>query len=77
MIIHKPLGGIQGQASDIQIHADWIIKTRQKLNQIYVERTGQPLEKIERDTDRDFFMSAEEAKAYGIIDDVLSSPTKS
>ncbi|MDZ4938419.1 ATP-dependent Clp protease proteolytic subunit, partial [Clostridium perfringens] len=61
----------------IQIHADWIIKTRHKLNQIYVERTGQPLEKIERDTDRDFFMSAEEAKAYGIIDDVLSSPTKS
>jgi len=77
VMIHQPLGGIQGQASDIQIHADWIIKTRHKLNQIYVERTGQPLEKIERDTDRDFFMSAEEAKAYGIIDDVLSSPTKS
>ncbi|GIO34718.1 MULTISPECIES: ATP-dependent Clp endopeptidase proteolytic subunit ClpP [Paenibacillus] len=74
VMIHQPLGGVQGQAADIQIHASWIIKTRQKLNQIYVERTGQPLEKIERDTDRDFFMSAEEAKAYGIIDQVLTSP---
>jgi ATP-dependent Clp protease protease subunit len=76
-MIHQPLGGVQGQAADIQIHASWIIKTRQKLNQIYVERTGQPLEKIERDTDRDFFMSAEEAKAYGIVDEVLTSPIKS
>ncbi|MET3208286.1 UNVERIFIED_CONTAM: ATP-dependent Clp protease protease subunit [Paenibacillus sp. PvR008] len=74
VMIHQPLGGIQGQASDMLIHADWIIKTRAKLNQIYVERTGQPLEKIERDTDRDFFMEAEEAKAYGIIDQVLSRP---
>lgn len=74
VMIHQPLGGIQGQASDMLIHADWIIKTRAKLNQIYVERTGQPLEKIERDTDRDFFMEAEEAKAYGIIDQVLSKP---
>ncbi|WP_136608288.1 ATP-dependent Clp endopeptidase proteolytic subunit ClpP [Paenibacillus dokdonensis] len=74
VMIHQPLGGVQGQAADIQIHASWIIKTREKLNQIYVERTGQPLEKIERDTDRDFFMSAEEAKAYGIIDQVLTSP---
>ncbi|MDQ0495593.1 ATP-dependent Clp endopeptidase proteolytic subunit ClpP [Paenibacillus brasilensis] len=74
VMIHQPLGGIQGQASDMLIHADWIIKTRTKLNQIYVERTGQPLEKIERDTDRDFFMEAEEAKAYGIIDQVLSKP---
>ena len=73
-MIHQPLGGVQGQASDIKIHAEWIIKTRQKLNQIYVDRTGQPLEKIERDTDRDFFMSAEEAKTYGIIDQVLSTP---
>lgn len=76
-MIHQPLGGIQGQAADIKIHADWIIKTRQKLNQIYVERTGQPLDKIERDTDRDFFMSAEEAKAYGIIDQVLTRPINS
>lgn len=77
VMIHQPLGGIQGQASDILIHTDWIIKTRQKLNQIYVERTGQPLEKIERDTDRDFFMSAEESVSYGLIDQVLSSPIKS
>ncbi|CAM4335436.1 ATP-dependent Clp protease proteolytic subunit [Paenibacillus macerans] len=73
VMIHQPLGGVRGQATDIKIHADWIIKTRQKLNQIYVERTGQPLEKIERDTDRDFFMSAEEAKDYGIIDKVITS----
>jgi ATP-dependent Clp protease, protease subunit len=77
VMIHQPLGGVQGQASDIWIHTDWILKTRQKLNQIYVDRTGQPLEKIERDTDRDNFMSAEEAKAYGLIDQVLSSPIKS
>ncbi|KQY85203.1 MULTISPECIES: ATP-dependent Clp endopeptidase proteolytic subunit ClpP [Paenibacillus] len=77
VMIHQPLGGIQGQAADIKIHAEWIIKTRQKLNQIYVDRTGQSLEKIERDTDRDFFMSAEEAKTYGIIDQVLSRPINS
>lgn len=74
VMIHQPLGGVQGQASDIWIHTDWILKTRQKLNQIYVDRTGQPLEKIERDTDRDNFMSADEAKEYGLIDQVLSSP---
>ncbi|AIQ20153.1 MULTISPECIES: ATP-dependent Clp endopeptidase proteolytic subunit ClpP [Paenibacillus] len=74
VMIHQPLGGVQGQASDIWIHTDWILKTRHKLNQIYVDRTGQPLEKIERDTDRDNFMSAEEAKEYGLIDQVLSSP---
>ncbi|MFC3748180.1 ATP-dependent Clp endopeptidase proteolytic subunit ClpP [Paenibacillus sp. GCM10012306] len=77
VMIHQPLGGVQGQASDIWIHTDWILKTRQKLNQIYVDRTGQPLEKIERDTDRDNFMSAEEAKEYGLIDQVLTSPIKS
>ncbi|WP_106768532.1 ATP-dependent Clp endopeptidase proteolytic subunit ClpP [Paenibacillus faecalis] len=77
VMIHQPLGGVQGQAADIQIHADWIIKTRQKLNRIYVEHTGQSLEKIERDTDRDYFLSAEEAKSYRIIDEVLSSPIKS
>ncbi|GGH33653.1 ATP-dependent Clp endopeptidase proteolytic subunit ClpP [Paenibacillus segetis] len=77
VMIHQPLGGISGQASDIKIHADWIIKTRQKLNQIYVDRTGQPLDKIQRDTDRDFFMSAEEAKDYGIIDQVIIKPIKS
>jgi ATP-dependent Clp protease protease subunit len=72
VMIHQPLGGVRGQASDIKIHADWIIKTKQKLNRIYVERTGQPLEKIERDTDRDNFMSAEEAKEYGLIDAVIT-----
>lgn len=77
VMIHQPLGGVQGQVMDIKIHAEWIIKTRQKLNQIYVDRTGQPLDKIERDTDRDFFMSAEEAKTYGIIDQVLSRPINS
>src|SRR6476660_5285855 len=59
VMIHQPLGGVRGHASDIKIHTDWIIQTRENLNQIYVERTGQPLEKIQRDTDRDFFMSAE------------------
>ncbi|MGN7383787.1 ATP-dependent Clp endopeptidase proteolytic subunit ClpP [Paenibacillus sp. SAFN-117] len=72
VMIHQPLGGVRGQASDIKIHADWIIRTRQRLNQIYVERTGQPIEVIERDTDRDFFMSAEEAKEYGLIDQVIT-----
>jgi ATP-dependent Clp protease protease subunit len=72
VMIHQPLGGIRGQATDIKIHADWILKTRHKLNLIYVDRTGQPLEKIERDTDRDNFMSAEEAKDYGLIDQVIT-----
>lgn len=71
IMIHQPLGGAQGQAADIQIHAEKILKTRDQLNKIIAERTGQPLEKVERDTDRDFFMSAEEGKAYGIIDDVI------
>ncbi|EPY08749.1 Clp protease [Paenibacillus sp. E194] len=71
IMIHQPLGGVRGQASDIKIHADWILKTRHKLNQIYVDRTGQPIEKIERDTDRDNFMSADEAKEYGLVDQVL------
>lgn len=73
ILIHQPLisGGLGGQASDIKIHADQIIKTRGKLNQILSEKTGQPLDKIERDTDRDFFMSAEEAKEYGIVDDIM------
>jgi ATP-dependent Clp protease, protease subunit len=72
VMIHQPLGGVRGQATDIKIHADWIIKTKQKLNQIYVDKTGQPMEKIERDTDRDFFMSAEEAMEYGLIDHVIT-----
>jgi len=74
VMIHQPLGGVRGQAADIKIHADWILKTKHKLNQIYVERTGQPYEKIERDTDRDFFMSAQEALEYGLIDKVITRP---
>jgi len=71
IMIHQPLGGAKGQATDIKIHAENILKTKDKLNRILSERTGQPLEKIEKDTDRDFFMSAEEAKAYGLIDDIM------
>ncbi|NSW91472.1 MAG: ATP-dependent Clp endopeptidase proteolytic subunit ClpP [Firmicutes bacterium] len=71
IMIHQPLGGIRGQATDIKIHTDWLIKIKNKLNHILSERTGQPLEKIERDVERDFFMSADEAKAYGIIDEVM------
>ncbi|MBD2870484.1 ATP-dependent Clp endopeptidase proteolytic subunit ClpP [Paenibacillus arenilitoris] len=74
VMIHQPLGGVRGQATDIKIHADWILKTKQKLNQIYVERTGQPYDKIDRDTDRDYFMSADEALAYGLIDKVITTP---
>ena len=71
-MIHQPLGGVKGQASDIQIHADWILKTKAKLNKMLSEATGQSLEKIEKDTDRDNFMSADEACAYGLIDKVLT-----
>jgi len=71
IMIHQPLGGARGQATDIKIHAEQIIKIKNKLNKILSERTGQPFEKIERDTERDFFMSAEEAKAYGIVDEVM------
>ena len=70
IMIHQPLGGAKGLASDIKIHADWILKTRDKLNHILAENTGKPLEVIERDTDRDNFMSAEDALAYGLIDKV-------
>ena len=71
IMIHQPLGGAQGQASDIKIHADHILKTRDKLNRILAAETGKPLEVIEQDTERDNFMSAEEAAAYGLIDKVL------
>lgn len=73
IMIHQPLGGVQGQAEDIKIHAEWILKTREKLNRILSENTGQPLDIIEKDTDRDNFMSAEEAAAYGLIDKVVTS----
>ncbi len=71
MMIHQPLGGFQGQASDIEIHANEILKVRERLNNIMVAHTGQPSEKIAQDTDRDFFMSGDESVAYGLIDKVL------
>lgn len=72
IMIHQPLGGMQGQATDIEIHARDILKTKATLNRILAERTGQPLEKIERDTDRDYFLEAEEARAYGLVDQVIA-----
>ncbi len=71
IMIHQPLGGAQGQATDIEIHAREILKTREQLNRILAERTGQGLEKIQNDTERDYFMSAAEAKTYGLIDEVI------
>ena len=71
IMIHQPLGGVNGQAEDIKIHAEWILKTREKLNNILAANTGQPLEKIAHDTDRDNFMGADEAAAYGLIDKVI------
>ena len=71
IMIHQPLGGAQGQATDIEIHAREILKTREQLNKILAERSGQPLEKIQNDTERDYYMSASEAATYGLIDKVL------
>jgi len=71
VMIHQPSGGAQGQATDIEIHAREILKTREQLNRIYAERTGQPLEKITADMERDRFMTADEAKDYGLIDQVI------
>lgn len=73
IMIHQPLGGTRGQAEDIRIHAERILKMRDKINDILTERTGQPLDRIKRDTDRDFFMEAKEAKEYGIIDEVITA----
>jgi ATP-dependent Clp protease, protease subunit len=72
IMIHQPLGGMQGQATDIEIHAKDILKTKATLNKILAERTGQPLDKIERDTDRDYFLEADEAKNYGLVDQVIA-----
>jgi ATP-dependent Clp protease protease subunit len=72
IMIHQPSGGAQGQATDIEIQAREILKLREALNQILAERTGQPLEKIERDTERDYFLDADEAKAYGLVDQVIA-----
>ena len=71
IMIHQPSGGAQGQATDIEIHAREILKTREQLNRIYADRTGQSLEKIQADMERDFFLDPEEAKAYGLIDQVI------
>jgi ATP-dependent Clp protease protease subunit len=72
VMIHQPYGSVGGQVSDVAIQADEILKTRELLNRILAEHTGQPIERIARDTDRDFYMTAEEAKAYGIVDDILT-----
>ena len=72
IMIHQPLGGMQGQATDIKIHADRIIRIKEKLNKLLSEQTGKPLEVIEKDTERDNFMTAEEAQAYGLVDKVIT-----
>ncbi len=71
IMIHQPLGGVQGQATDIGIQAKEIMRMKAKMNELMAKHTGQPMEKIEKDTDRDFFMQAEEAKAYGLVDEVI------
>ena len=76
VMIHQPLGGAQGQATEIEIAANHILKTREKLNRILAERTGQSIEKIQQDTDRDNFLTAEEAKEYGLVDEVMEPEGK-
>jgi ATP-dependent Clp protease protease subunit len=76
ILIHQPWGGFRGQASDIEIHAKEMIKTKRQLNEILAKHTGQKVEKIEHDTDRDYFMSPEEAKAYGLVDEVFDRRPK-
>ena len=77
VMIHQPLGGAKGQATDIEIHAKWILQIKERLNKILSERTGQPLERIKADTERDNFMSAIEAKEYGLIDEVIEKADRS
>jgi len=76
VMIHQPMGGFHGQATDVEIHAKEILKMKENLNSILANHTNQPFEKIQADTERDFFMSAEEAKDYGIVDDVIHSNKK-
>ena len=76
IMIHQPWGGVQGQASDISIQAKEILRLRERLNEILAHHTGQPLEKITKDTDRDYFMSAEESKEYGLVDEVITTIKK-
>jgi ATP-dependent Clp protease protease subunit len=71
ILIHQPSGGFQGQASDIQIHAEHILQLKQRLNEVLAKHTGQPIERIKEDTDRDNFMTSEEAKNYGLIDEII------
>jgi ATP-dependent Clp protease protease subunit len=73
VMIHQPLGGAKGQASDIKIQSDWILKTREKVNRILAHHTGQSVDRIAQDTERDRYMTAEEAKDYGLIDNVLTA----
>ena len=74
VMIHQPYGGVGGQVSDIEIQANEILKTRDMLNQILATHTSQPLERIAKDTDRDYYMDAAEAKTYGLVDDILKKP---
>ncbi len=76
VMIHQPLGGAEGQATDVAIRAEWLLKTKKKMNGLMSELTGQPLEKIERDVERDYFMSAKEALDYGIIDEIYNPRSK-
>jgi ATP-dependent Clp protease protease subunit len=75
-MIHQPLGGAKGQATDIQIQAEQILKIKKRINNILSERTGQPLEKVEQDTERDKFMTAEEARDYGLVDEIMIKKSK-
>jgi ATP-dependent Clp protease protease subunit len=75
IMIHQPIGGFQGQATDIEIHAREILKMKETLNRIMANHTGQPIEKIQADTDRDFFMSGEDARSYGLVDEVITKKT--
>jgi len=77
IMIHQPLGGAQGQATDVEIHAKEIVRVKARLNEILSERTGQPLERIKHDTERDFFMTAEEALEYGLVDKIVKKKPKS
>jgi ATP-dependent Clp protease protease subunit len=76
VMLHEPWGGMEGTAADISIHAEEMVKLRKWINQILADHTGQPLERIERDTDREFFMSAEDAVEYGVVDEILASPSE-
>ena len=76
VMIHQPSGGASGQATDVQLHAEWLLRTKNKMNALMSEMTNQPLEKIQRDVERDYFMTAQEAKAYGIIDEIFEPRKK-